>query len=190
MANDKITSIEASESKSELKRRAKDITELGMMLAERNISQLQGLPYPEIIAAIETYQRITKGNAKKRQMLYVGKLLRQVDLEVIERFVDRYDSASEHHQLLVHQLERWREQLIEDDPSVMDDISRQCPDIDRQHLRTLTREAKSVLKEEATTSKSHRAFKKLFQYLKQISDQSLITADAKQAVDDELDREN
>lgn len=190
MANDKITSIEASESKSELKRRAKDITALGMMLAERNISQLQGLPYPEIIAAIETYQRITKGNAKKRQMLYVGKLLRQVDLEVIERFVDRYDSASEHHQLLVHQLERWREQLIEGDPSVMDDISRQCPDLDRQHLRTLTREAKSVLKEEATTSKSHRAFKKLFQYLKQISDQSLITADAKQAVDDELDREN
>jgi len=89
------------ESKSLLKRRAKDVTELGVLLAERTSVQLSRLPYPEIVTAVETYQRITKGNAKKRQMLYIGKLLRKVDLDVIERLIDRFNSASETGLMLV-----------------------------------------------------------------------------------------
>ncbi len=167
------------ESKSLLKRRAKDVTELGVLLAERTSVQLSRLPYPEIVTAVETYQRITKGNAKKRQMLYIGKLLRKVDLDVIERLIDRFDSASESHQLLVQQLEDWRQRLIVGDPEVIKDISLVCPTLDRQHLRTLTREAKSAAEGNNDAPEGTRAYKKLFQYLKQISDRSMMD-DAKQ----------
>ena len=81
-------------SKSQQKQNAKDITDLGNQLAQLSEAQLSALPYPEIEAAIKEYKRITKGNARKRQMLYIGKLLRHVDLAAIEDLIDRYDSRS------------------------------------------------------------------------------------------------
>jgi ribosome-associated protein len=98
-------------SKSQQKQNAKDITGLGNQLIQLSEAQLSALPYPEIEAAIKEYKRITKGNARKRQMLYIGKLLRQVDLAAIEDLIDRYDSSSDAHRLLVHQFESWRRQI-------------------------------------------------------------------------------
>ena len=67
-------------SKSQQKQNAKDITNLGNQLALLSEEQLNALPFPEIQEAIKEYKRISKGNARKRQMLFIGKLLRQVDL--------------------------------------------------------------------------------------------------------------
>ena len=99
-------------SKSQQKQNAKDITNLGNQLALLSDEQLSALPYPEIQAALKEYKRITKGNARKRQMLYIGKLLRHVYLAAIEDLIDRYDSRSDAHRLLVHQFETWRLRLL------------------------------------------------------------------------------
>ena len=109
-------------SKSQQKQNAKDITDLGNQLAQLSEAQLSALPYPEIEAAIKEYKRITKGNARKRQMLYIGKLIRQVDLAPIEDLIDRYDSSSDTHRLLVHQFESWRLRLLASDPLVITEL--------------------------------------------------------------------
>ena len=128
-------------SKSQLKQQAKDITSLGERLTQLSEAQLEMLPYPSVRASISEYKKITKGNARKRQMLYIGKLLRTVDLTVIEQLIARYDSASDYHRLQIHRLEQWRTQLIDGDPKVISQIGDICPDLDRQHLKNLVRDA-------------------------------------------------
>lgn len=161
-------------SKSQQKQQAKETTRLGELLTQLSETQLEILPYPEIRASIAEYKKISKGNARKRQMLYIGKLLRSIDLTVIEQLVARYDSASDYHRLHIHQIEQWRNQLINDDPRVISQIGEECPELDRQHLMNLVRDAKAELSIPAEQSKpSGRAFKKLFQYLKLLNDQRL-----------------
>ena len=130
-------------SKSQQKQNAKDITDLGNQLAQLSEVQLSALPYPEIEAAIKEYKRITKGNARKRQMLYIGKLLRQVDLAAIEDLIDRYDSSSDAHRLLIHQFESWRLRLLASDPLVITELGERYSALDRQALRTIVRDAQA-----------------------------------------------
>ncbi|MCH9821582.1 MAG: DUF615 domain-containing protein [Gammaproteobacteria bacterium] len=163
-------------SKSQKKQNAKDITDLGNQLAQLSEAQLSALPYPEIEAAIKEYKRITKGNARKRQMLYIGKLIRQVDLAPIEDLIDRYDSSSDTHRLLVHQFESWRLRLLASDPLVITELGERYPALDRQALRTIVRDAQA---EQAAVAEgtATKAYRKLFQHLKRLHDQQLL-ADA------------
>lgn len=166
-------------SKSQQKQQAKETTKLGELLTQLSESQLEILPYPEIRASIAEYKKITKGNARKRQMLYIGKLLRSIDITIIEQLVARYDSASDYHRLHIHQIEQWRHKLVNDDPLVIPQIGEICPNLDRQHLMNLVRDAKAELsRSEGEGEGPGRAFKKLFQYLKLLNDQRL-TVDAK-----------
>ncbi|MEJ6671157.1 MAG: ribosome biogenesis factor YjgA [Pseudomonadales bacterium] len=171
-------------SKSQQKQNAKDITNLGNQLALLSDEQLSALPYPEIQAALKEYKRITKGNARKRQMLYIGKLLRHVDLAAIEDLIDRYDSRSDAHRLLVHQFETWRLRLLASDPLVISELGERYPSLDRQFLRTLVREAQA--EKAATEPTLSKAYRKLFQYIKGLHDQQL-SADARMAAPSALD---
>ena len=112
-------------------------------------------------------------------MLFIGKLLRQVDLAAIEDVIDRYDSSSDAHRLLVHQFETWRLRLLASDPLIISELSERYPSLDRQHLRTLVREAQTErAAAEPTLSKAYR---KLFQHIKHLHDQQLFS-DATMAV--------
>lgn len=174
-------------SKNQQKQQAKETTRLGELLAQLSEAQLEALPYPEIRAGIAEYKKITKGNARKRQMLYIGKLLRRVDLSVIEQLLARYDSASEYHRLHIHQIEQWRTQLLNENPLVISQIGEACPELDRQHLKNLVREAKAEMLLLSEESKgSGPSFKKLFQYLKRLNDQRLALA-AKKESEPEID---
>ena len=150
-------------SKSQRKRDVKAITELGEKLLGIPDDQLMNIPYSEIIESDIACKRITKGNARKRQLQYLGKQLRQVDLDPIHQLIDRFDASSRDHVLHFHQLETWRELLINQDKNVMGEILDQLPDIDRQHLRQLVRNA---ISERAGNIDPPVHFRKLFQYLK------------------------
>ena len=154
-------------SKSQRKRDVKAITELGAKLLDIPDAQLDKLPYPDLIEAVLTCKKITKGNARKRQVLHIGKQLRGLDLEPVYQLVDRFDASSRNHVIRFHQLEVWRDKLIRQDKQVMDEILHQLPDVDRQHLRQLVRNAiNEASKIETSPDKPPVHFRKLFQYLK------------------------
>ncbi|HJL60784.1 MAG TPA: ribosome biogenesis factor YjgA [Pseudomonadales bacterium] len=150
-------------SKSQRKRDVKAITDLGEKLMMIPQTQLDQLPYPKIVEAIRKGKKINKGNARKRQLQYIGKLLRKVDLQEVHELIDRFDTSSRAHVLQFQQLETWRELLIKQDKAVMGEILHQLPDIDIQHLHQLVRNA-------VREADEHREppihFRKLFQYLK------------------------
>ena len=71
-------------SKSQEKRDAAEISKLAERLCALKSSQLALIPYPKIIDAIATYQKITKGNARKRQLGYISRQLRKLELSDVE----------------------------------------------------------------------------------------------------------
>lgn len=156
-------------SKSQRKREMHALKDLGEQLLDIPEDQLERLSNPDLIEAVLACKRITKGNARKRQLQYIGKILRknEADVEEVHELVDRFDARSKAHVALFHQLEQWRESLIAQDPNVLDEISAQFPDVDRQHLRQLTRNAIDERNEERQPPVH---FRKLFQYLKSLAD--------------------
>ena len=185
-------------SKSQEKRDAAEISKLAERLCALKSSQLALIPYPNIIDAVTTYQKITKGNARKRQIGYISRQLRKLELSDVRAVVQRFDSSSPLHQTLIAKLENYRTRLIESDAEVVTEISNHFPDVDRQHLMLLVRKAQRELsmapaesrpdEESSAPTSSQRtasptaASKALFSYLKTLADQHL-TASAKQEFD-------
>ena len=185
-------------SKSQEKRDAAEISKLAERLCALKSGQLALIPYPNIIDAVTTYQKITKGNARKRQLGYISRQLRKLELSDVSAVVQRFDSSSPLHQTLIAKLENYRTRLIESDAEVVTEISNHFPDVDRQHLMLLVRKAQRELsmapaesrpdEESSAPTSSQRtasptaASKALFSYLKTLADQHL-TASAKQEFD-------
>lgn len=159
-------------SKTQLKKEAHAFVEMGEKLLEIPEAQLPQIDLPEVVDAILAAKRITKGNARKRQMQYIGKLLRRSDTTSLTQVLNRFDASSTEHANQFHQLENWRERLINEDANVMNEIIAVHPEVDRQHLRSLTRNA---IREREKLNASEKAvpptqFRKLFQYLRSLSD--------------------
>ena len=152
-------------SKSQRKRDVQGITSLGERLCELTDEQLLPLPYPDVITAIRSYRKISKGNAKKRQLQYIGKLLRKLDTDPVIELLERYDSSSRSHVMQFHELETWRERLVDGDESAINEIAERYPTFDRPQLRALTRKAIDERNRESTPPVQ---FRKLFQFLKQL----------------------
>jgi len=185
-------------SKSQEKRDAAEISKLAERLCALKSSQLALIPYPNIIDAVTTYQKITKGNARKRQLGYISRQLRKLELSDVRAVVQRFDSSSPLHQTLIAKLENYRTRLIESDAEVVTEISNHFPDVDRQHLMLLVRKAQremsmapaesrpdegsSAPTSSQRTASPTAASKALFSYLKTLADQHL-TANAKQEFD-------
>lgn len=154
-------------SKSQLKRDAKALVEMGDQLLSIPEDQLHQINLPDVVAAILETKKITKGNARKRQLQYVGKLLRNADLTDLKQLLARFDASTREHATQFHQLEDWRERLIEGDPSALGEIAESYPNLDRQQLRSLVRNA---VKEREQERQPPVHFRKLFQYLKSLVD--------------------
>jgi ribosome-associated protein len=127
-------------------RRKKDshaLQALGEALVALKPSQLTRIELPERLAdAVAEARRITGFEARRRQMQYIGKIIRDVDstniAEHIERIRNAHREDSSHH----HDLERWRERLLTDDDAARE-LAATAPGIDLQRVRTLVRNARN-----------------------------------------------
>ncbi len=150
-------------SKTRRKQAMADLQELGEELVALPADRVRKIDVPESLReAVMTAQRMPRHDeAKRRQMQYIGKLMRNVDVEPIRAALAlvRGESASETAKL--HRLERLRSELIADENAVQE-IAALYPGIDLQHLRSLRRAA---LKENAQSIRSYRA---IFQLLKEL----------------------
>lgn len=126
---------EALVSKSERKRQALRLQELGKALAAMKRAQLEALPLPEKLAqAIFDYQRFTSHEARRRQLQFVGRLMRDVDADPLEAALANLRGESADARYRLHRAEQWRERLLAD-PAELTAFLAEFPDADRQALR-------------------------------------------------------
>jgi ribosome-associated protein len=104
-----------------------------------------------------------KHGALRRQMQFIGKLMRNVDAEPIREKLDAWSGLNLKHTAWLHALERWRERLLADEQA-LGDLGQQYPAADLQQLRTLIRNAQK----ERLANKPPRSFRALFQELQRI----------------------
>jgi ribosome-associated protein len=151
-------------SKSQLKRDMTALQDLGAELVELSRERLAKIDMPERLRdAILEAQRITKHEARRRQMQYIGKIMREIDPAPLREAMDEVKGVSAAANARQHRLEKLRTQLMEDE-AAFGDVARAYPAADIQHLRQLRRNA---LKE-AEQGKPPRAFRELFRQLREL----------------------
>lgn len=162
---------EASErpSKSQRKREMHALQALGETLAELPKDALARIDLPEDLAdAVREARRITDHEGRRRQMQYVGRVMRALDehdVDAIRRAIDTIQGVNKAETARLHALERWRERLLAGDDALTELMAR-YPHADAQQLRTLIRNARR----EAAQQKPPKAFRELFQVLRGLFD--------------------
>jgi ribosome-associated protein len=149
-------------SKSQRKREMTALQDLGGELVALSKERLAKIDMPERLRdALLEAQRITSHEARRRQMQYIGKIMRDVDAAPLRAAMDEINGISKAATIRQHQLERLRARLMEDE-AVFSEVARDYPGADMQHLRQLRRNA---LKE-AQQGKPPRAYRELFRELR------------------------
>lgn len=149
-------------SKSQKKREAKTLQDLGVALVALSETKLDSLALPErLLQAILDAKQISSHGAKKRQELWIGKLLRAADSEAILESYDQLLQENSAQSAHFHQIEHWRDKLLEDPASLTEFIDLYKPD-DIQHLRQLIKKALQAVEVQQKTA----AVKALFRYIR------------------------
>jgi ribosome-associated protein len=163
-------------SKSELKRQMDELQKLGAQLVAEPRDRVKRVPMPEDVKdAILMCQTITNHEGRRRQLQFVGKKMRTLteeEVAVIQRTIDSWKGASKAETAALHALERRRDKLLTDDKALTT-LLEENPELDVQHLRTLIRNARK----EQLESKPPKAFRELFQILKDLSKKKPAAAD-------------
>lgn len=152
-------------SKSQRKRDSAALQDLGAELVNMPKSKLAAIPLDEDLReAIALAQSIKAHGGRKRQILYIGKLLRGIDATPIREAIaklDQTDAASVAH---LHRLERWRERLLAEGNDALTQLLGEFPAADSQRLRQLIRNAQ----QEQAASKPPKSSRELFRYLREL----------------------
>ena len=139
-------------SKSELKREMTELQKLGEELVDLPSAKLEKIPMSELLEeAVMLARRLKNREGKRRQLQYIGKIMRTIDSDAI-----RLKLESFHHQ-------SQRDQLIEGGDHAISELLQTHPQLDRQQLRQLVRQAKK----EASQNKPPAASRKIFKYLRE-----------------------
>ena len=158
-------------SKSQRKRDVHALQDLGTELVELSASQLAQFNLPErLVAAIAEAQRIRNFEGRRRQMQFIGKLMRKLEAPVLEAIraalVAQHTPSALETQTL-HQSEIWRDRLLADDDALAQWINL-SPKTDSQQLRALIRQArKDALPEKPGMAPRHgRPYREIFQLVR------------------------
>jgi ribosome-associated protein len=129
-------------SKTQRKQEMSALQSLGAELVKLTPEQRARIDLPEALrAAIEFFDRIGSFEARRRQMQYIGKLMRSVDADAIRAAIGRANGDSKEAVALMHRCERWRDRLLDDDTALTDFLEAH-PQADPQRLRSTIRAAR------------------------------------------------
>ena len=168
--NEINTENEALEiSKSQRKREAHELLELAKKLISMPEAKLNGLPMDQDLRDEVGFARnIRAHGARKRQLMTVGKMLRKRDTGPLTDAVNNFDQKNRQENVRFHQIEAWRDRLIEDSDHALSELFKQIPDINMQTLRQLIRNAQKEIK----LGKPPTAARKLFKLLRDTDEKS------------------
>lgn len=161
-------------SKSQVKREMLALLDLGRQLVDLSPDQLKQLPLAEkLYDAVRLAQRTTSREGRRRQIHFVGKLMRDADADAIRSQLDIWENGSREQTLAMHRLETLRDLLLRDDDALTR-LLNDYPRADVQRLRTLIREgrkeAQANAQLQAGQDPQRKHYRALFQALKSLDD--------------------
>ena len=154
-------------SRSQLKRDSQELRDMGEQLVLLAKSQLEKITLNDSLkAAIKEARRLKNLDARRRQIQYIAKLLRSIDVSEIKHALEKLNHQSQTFRQHFAKLEEWRDRFINEGNHAIEEFIAQYPHADRQQLRNLQRQACR----EKPTNKPSTASDKLFKYIRQIAD--------------------
>jgi ribosome-associated protein len=163
-------------SKTELKRESEQLQKLGESLLALRADLFDRLQLPGRLAdALDEARRISNFEGRRRQLQYVGKLMRLLDEQTIEAAraaLDEQQQGSARASLELHEAERWRDDLVERDEALQQWLA-EHPGTDSQQLRALIRQARKdrqPTQDEVSRGlapRHGRAYREIFQLVKE-----------------------
>ena len=162
---EKDNNLSSRPNKSQQKREMLALQELGKILVELPSAHLAKIPLePKLADAIAEARLIKSHEGKRRQLQYIGKLMRHIDAQPIQEALSKIIGTDQQAKALFHQIERLRDKLIEEGDSELTLLLQKYPQIEIQYLRQLVRRAK----EERASGKKKGAELELFRYLREL----------------------
>ena len=157
-------------SKTQLKAEAGEKQALGEALLTLRADLMARLDLPEkLLDALAQARRITNFEGRRRQMQFIGKLMRPLDAEPIRAAIDEQANGSADLTLALHLAEQWRDKLIASDETLGDWLN-DYPATDSQQLRALIRQARKDIAKPETPGEAPRhgkSYREIFQLVKQ-----------------------
>ena len=151
-------------SKSQRKRDMSALQDIGAELVMLNADQLVQIKLPErLIEAIADAQRIRDFEGRRRQMQFIGKLMREVDPAPIRALLDQWSGVTRDLTVRQRRVERWRERLLAEDDALTS-FAAEHPGCDLQHLRSLI----ASVKRDRTLNRTPRNYRELFRAIRDI----------------------
>lgn len=155
-------------SRTQQRREALAVLTLAQQLVELQPSRLAKLELPDDVRnEIEHLRRITSHIARKRQLAFLAKVMRRYDDSAFAAVhAELGDNREKQRQetAAMHRLEAQRDRLLAEGDVALGELAEQHPGIDRQHLRSLIRQARS----EREANKPLHAYREIFQLLKEL----------------------
>lgn len=153
-------------SKTKRKQAMNELQDMGGELVKLGNSRLAELNLPEeLLTAVLDAKRITSNGATRRQIQYIGRLMRDIDPAPIKAKLDAWSGNSKAEAARFHRLERWRERLLTDESALSEFID-EYPAADAQQIRSLIRNARK----ETEANKPPKSSRALFKLLKEITE--------------------
>jgi ribosome-associated protein len=157
-------------SKSSVKRQMIALQEIGEALTRLTEKQMANVPIEDerLLIAVKETHNITSNSARKRHLQYIGKLMRDVDTEAIERSLQVMYRQKKESNNAFHELEKLRDSVLEQGLGGIEQILTRWPSADRQQLRQLVLAHQREIK----NNKPPAASRKLFKALRELQEES------------------
>ncbi|MBB3104697.1 ribosome biogenesis factor YjgA [Azomonas macrocytogenes] len=154
-------------SKSQIKRELLALQELGERLSTLKPDLIDRLPLSDALhKALQDAPKHKAHIARKRHIQYIGKLMRDQDIDAIMALLEQLDTSTRQYNERFHALERWRDRLLAEGDEALEAFFVDYPQTDRQHLRGLLRQAQH----EAARNKPPAAARKVFKYIRELDE--------------------
>lgn len=152
-------------SKTRRKQEMHELQSLGAALVELSDAHLERLTLPDALAqAVLEARRIGSHEARRRQVQYIGRLMRELDAAPIRAQLAAVQGGSAQERARHQRLEHWRTRLLADD-GALTEFARAHPACDLQQLRALIRNARK----ERAEARPPRVFRELFRILREVT---------------------
>ena len=166
LEDDSATAAPEPPSKTRRKKASHDLQDLGEALVALPDDRVEALAIEETLRdAVREFRRTRTHEGRRRQMQYIGKLMRTADVEPIRQAVTDMQLGRAKDSLALHEAERWRTELIADDDSITR-FMKVHAQVDAQQLRSLIRNARKDAAQ-VPEKRSGRAYRELFQLIRQ-----------------------
>jgi ribosome-associated protein len=148
-------------SKTQRKRQMTELQEVGAELVGLSAEQLARFDLPESLReAVEAARGMTRHEARRRQIQYIGRLMRDVDAGPIVEQLAALKAPSKRQTALFHVAERWRQEMLAD-PETIARFVREFPGADPDRIRALVEDARA----EKRAARAPKQFRALFHVL-------------------------